>query len=415
MSIAFDSTTTPTSSTGVRGLCARTGSNEIVCNILNTNYFVRRYAASSGHAQQGSDFALPTGGSAIVADGGCAMLTADKVLCVSSSTNHYIVDLNTSTGTTMSATSDRVPYTARPQQVAGQNNLGGVGIAISSTTGKICIVQSNGTVSNTLLSNFVNESSETFQCIIPFGTANFLLGSSLGRIIEINSSGAVQKQYCIPERRRIVERASNYAVRQVIQLATYANYVLALTSLGEVFLFDHLTGRLMQTWSTPAANSSGAAMYYMKSNGPAVYCASAAASPQVQTNFCELDIAMTPVKHVDIATISGATALKDIEYCNGYLAITRNSNAIQWFTVGSPRSIETVTVTVEDASGNPVDGELTVIDDTLTDSKVLFSTPIGVAGRDVPVTDGKTGSGLWAVTKHFQGVQTGFKVHRNTT
>jgi hypothetical protein len=413
MTLTYDATTTPVTVTNVTCMTARPSSNEIVCALVNgSSYFIRRYAAASGHAQQGSDFALPTGGTPVVANGGIAMITNDKVLVLSGSNNNgYIVDLSTNTGAAVASSTDRTGYsTFRPQQVAGQPSAG-IAIGISLNVFKLCRVTSVGAATNINPTGSGWFTNEFFTCIIPKGTTRFLLGTTHGRIIEIDTDGVIIKQYALPERRRTLEHTAN-TVRQITQLAYYSDYVVAVTHLGELYLFDHDLGVVLQQQSNLCVSSNNGSMFWLsEANGPSVYTAYGA-NPVIQTNIADVDMCLTPMKFADIACISGAIRPTAINYCNGYIAVSRDNNNIYWFTTGSPRSVTLEPVTITDGASG-VDGELIVVDDTVSPPQVMFATTVSENGRDVPVTSGK--SSVLMVSTYGRGVHRNFDIRREAT
>lgn len=164
---------------------------------------------------------------------GVGLFSSASAVMVFNSAHVYIV--NTSTGaftdiTTNAASTQRLNAM---QQVA-TNQITLLGIATKSTTGSVTLINANNSTCTSLTVSSLSGFNAT--CVIPkTGTSNFFIGSSNGKVHEIDTSGTVIKSLTLPITNRY---GGALTTLQVGSMAYYNNYLLVSDTGGIVRLYD---------------------------------------------------------------------------------------------------------------------------------------------------------------------------------
>lgn len=164
---------------------------------------------------------------------GVALFSAASAVMVFNSAHVYIV--NTSTGaftdiTTNAASTKRL--NAMQQVATNQTTL--LGIATKSTTGSVTLINGNTFALSSLTVSSLSGVNAT--CVIPkTGTSNFFIGSSDGKVHEIDTAGTVVKSLTLPVSNRYGGALTSF---QVGSMSYYNNYLLVSDTGGIVRLYD---------------------------------------------------------------------------------------------------------------------------------------------------------------------------------
>lgn len=172
---------------------------------------------------------------------GVALFSAASAVMVFNTTNVRIVDTSTGTSTLITSNAAATQRNNAMQQVAtNQTTL--LGIATKSTTGSVTLINANNSTCTSLTVSTLSGVNAT--CVIPkTDGSNFLIGSSDGRVHEIDTSGTVIKSLTLPVTNRYGGALSSL---QVGSMSYYNNYLLVSDTGG---LLDSMTGRQVLTFS----------------------------------------------------------------------------------------------------------------------------------------------------------------------
>lgn len=164
---------------------------------------------------------------------GVALFSAASAVMVFNSTNVRIVDTSTGAFTLITSNAASTQRTNAMQQVAtNQTTL--LGIATKSTTGSVTLINANNSTCTSLTVSTLSGVNAT--CVIPkTGTSNFFIGSSDGRVHEIDTSGTVIKSLTLPITNRYGGALTSL---QIGSMSYYNNYLLVADTGGIVRLYD---------------------------------------------------------------------------------------------------------------------------------------------------------------------------------
>ena len=168
---------------------------------------------------------------------GVALFSAASAVMVFNTTNVRIVDTSTGTSTLITSNAAATQRNNAMQQVAtNQTTL--LGIATKSTTGSVTLINANNSTCTSLTVSTLSGVNAT--CVIPkTDGSNFLIGSSDGRVHEIDTSGTVIKSLTLPVTNRYGGALSSL---QVGSMSYYNNYLLVSDTGGIVRLYDWSAG-----------------------------------------------------------------------------------------------------------------------------------------------------------------------------
>lgn len=164
---------------------------------------------------------------------GVALMNSSSAVVSCTSANLLFIELSTghrSTITTNAAATQR--STAMQQIATNQSTL--FGIATKSTTGSVTLINGSTFALSSLTVSTLSGVNAT--CVIPkTDSSNFLIGSSDGRVHEIDTSGTVIKSLTLPVTNRYGGALTSL---QVGSMAYYNNYLLVSDTGGIVRLYD---------------------------------------------------------------------------------------------------------------------------------------------------------------------------------
>ena len=164
---------------------------------------------------------------------GVALMNSASAVVSCTSANLLFIELSTghrSTITTNAAATQR--NTAMQQIATNQSTL--FGIATKSTTGSVTLINGSTFALSSLTVSTLSGVNAT--CVIPkTDGSNFLIGSSDGRVHEIDTSGTVIKSLTLPITNKYGGALTSL---QVGSMAYYNNYLLVADTGGIVRLYD---------------------------------------------------------------------------------------------------------------------------------------------------------------------------------
>ena len=164
---------------------------------------------------------------------GVALFNSSSAVMVFSSANTYIINTSTGAFTNITTNAAATQRNNAMQQVAtNQTTL--LGIATKSTTGSVTLINANNSTCTSLTVSTLSGVNAT--CVIPkTGTSNFFIGSSDGKVHEIDTSGTVIKSLTLPVTNRYGGALTSL---QVGSMSYYNNYLLVADTGGIVRLYD---------------------------------------------------------------------------------------------------------------------------------------------------------------------------------
>jgi len=164
---------------------------------------------------------------------GIALINSASAIMSCTSANLLFIELSTgyrSTITTNAAATQR--SVAMQQIAANQSTL--FGIATKSTTGSVTLINGSTFALSSLTVSTLSGVNAT--CVIPkTDSSNFLIGSSDGKVHEIDTSGTVIKSLTLPVTNRYGGALTSL---QVGSMSYYNNYLLVADTGGIVRLYD---------------------------------------------------------------------------------------------------------------------------------------------------------------------------------
>lgn len=164
---------------------------------------------------------------------GIALINSASAIMSCTSANLLFIELSTgyrSTITTNAAATQR--SVAMQQIAANQSTL--FGIATKSTTGSVTLINGSTFALSSLTVSTLSGVNAT--CVIPkTDSSNFLIGSSDGKVHEIDTSGTVIKSLTLPITNKYGGALTSL---QVGSMSYYNNYLLVADTGGIVRLYD---------------------------------------------------------------------------------------------------------------------------------------------------------------------------------
>ncbi len=168
---------------------------------------------------------------------GVALMNSASAVVSCTSANLLFIELSTghrSTITTNAAATQR--STAMQQIATNQSTL--FGIATKSTTGSVTLI--NGSTFALSSLSIAGLTSQNATCVIAkTDSSNFFIGSSDGKVHEIDTAGTVIKSLTLPVTNRYGGALTSL---QVGSMAYYNNYLLVADTGGIVRLYDWTGG-----------------------------------------------------------------------------------------------------------------------------------------------------------------------------
>lgn len=188
--------------------------------------------------------------SIVASPGGITLITQSTAVVVSSTTSQVdFIDINTNAKTAVTTGATTCWVNSQSGQVAG-NTSTGIAIATKSTTGSVQKITS-GQVLSSLSPTGLSGANATF--IITKGD-NFLLGTSNGKVIEIDSSGTVAQTITLPT----TPNVGTTPTPVVSGLSYYSPNLAVATQHGLLYVYEYGSSTLIYTGIIDSANSSNA-------------------------------------------------------------------------------------------------------------------------------------------------------------
>lgn len=415
MSLSYDATQTVNAGgLLLSAACSRPSASEVVVAVVaGSQYYLRRYSTAGGHSQVGSDITLSSSPS--LQPFALAMVTNDRVAGLSgNNTNSFITDIPAVT--TVNSNVGRYTYqnTQRSQIIAGIPS-GGIGYGITDLAATLVKFDGTGNTMSTITTDAFFTAADIFSCIVAKDTSGFILGTEGGRIIELDLTGKVVRQYVLPTYRNVSKKIISGYFRGVSQLAYYSGYLMVETQLGEVYLFDHDSGLVIQRFTTHALNSglTFPGLILSAASGPTVFSCFGG-SPGLGSPIAEWDMCTTPLLCRDVINVNNSgSRMNDIGFVGANVwALNLSGSKLFWATYSASRTVVQESVTFVDGGSNPIAGEVIAIDDSLTPAQVMFHSTIPAAGKQLPLTTGKD---VLLVSSSGKGSDQQFDVRRIAT
>lgn len=391
----------------------------VVLRNASSVLYLERYSSSTGAAVTSGSFALTgtMGTSACI-----AMLDNNKCAVIDSSGNVQVYDLTTQTRLWVATVTAN---TVSPQSLSGNTtNTIAMGCISGGSAGALNVINQATTSASTIGGSSPNQH---WACVIAKpGTSNFIVGStdenakSAGYIAEIDANCNTVQCYTLPPPLDHTPQNNTLRTRTVQQIAYYSGYLLALTTWCELFLYDHESGKLLQSLAFPQSSNNSPPLWMSEAVNGEVFLLESndATTGNNMRRIIEIDFVRTPMLQVSMQYVSGTgVAFPNIikPGCQSGCAWAATQGSIVLYHWTYSRSLTTHSVSYVDGSSNPVAGECYVVDDTVSPAQLMFSTTIPTSGKSVPVTTGKTGNGLLLIHSFGKGVRQQFCAQRITT
>lgn len=340
------------SSASIRNGCTDEINNQVLI-VESTGPSLRKYNLNTV-AQVGSNITCVSSPSAI-----CLINSASAVITSSSSGSVDFIELSTNyrvnvTGApTVSSTSSK--------QVIAADPTNSVAMACTSTAKQL--VRINGSTFNTTnLSNLEIVGSSTFTCIILKSPGRWLAGTSLGEIVEVDSTGKVYDRMRISIENNVGREpdSGSLLITDIYGLAFDNNMLLVSTGQGVLLYYDWTTKTLLNT--RPICVFSGGQAFTLSNTASGVTCGGSL-STSSGSPFVALDITCRGLDTDGYIFTGGTGAIlaAGINTLNARGWFLFGSTNLRVFSLSPNRVTTTRTFTVTD-SGQNVENELILLD-----------------------------------------------------
>ncbi len=240
MSITYAGSSANLTSNAFRGGCTNESTNEVII-VEDSSSTLRRYSLSS-FSQVGSNVSLTSAPCGV-----CMISTASALVHRNSSSNIDLVEL--STGYKQSYTTSAGTFTqTRPQSCASDISNKIAFLASSVSTGTITKFNGNTFTSTTYTQaggTFFCGPSEGVSCVIYKSANRFLLGTTKGRILEIDENANIVDKMLIFKDDVGPSTNSSVISTNVTNLSYSGDFILAYTSGGDIVLLDWTTKKIL--------------------------------------------------------------------------------------------------------------------------------------------------------------------------
>lgn len=365
------------------GLCAIPGTDDVAVTHASGGTQLRTYDVPT-RTQVVANIAVTNAPASITA------LTSNLIATISSGSNTaHIINLTTNAVSNVTINSSAVS-SFNGQQIAG-DAANGVALGTSSTAGNIVKITS------ALVGSVISPSWATgviTQAVIKRSDSNnFIFATRAGVIVECDANGKAVHQYAIPSPKMFYTiDSSSLTLRSqwVSCMAYHKGYLLVSTHLGQLILFDHDLGKEIYR-ETIGAHSNSLGLNF-GANEHVVVGAQGIQAGAAGTTIFELDMFRIPFdfrgylfptsgqspQGAGVVVIVGSTAVLS----------NANGNTLEFATISGARTVDYVDTTINPSS--PVEGHCLVLDDngTAGSCELMFASPVGVNGREIPVTQG---------------------------
>lgn len=357
-----------------------TGSNSVGVNLaLNGNLFVctsqpriRLYNQNTLENSRVSQ-SITSGSQSIT------LINAASAIVHHSSAVVTFVELSSLHTTTITSGVVSAPTSGLGQLAAGNPTLG-TALLARSTSGGVLKVLSNATCSSLTPAAL---SGSTVTSVITKDN-KWLLGTSAGRIMEIDDSGTVTTNIAVP-----TTPAVSATVQQVIGLVYYNNKVLALTDLGFLHLYDWSLPALLDTKFVGSSTTSTFSTLCDLGSGSAAYIPSRAGQSAILEVYFEkqkivLEDSFIPPVSPTFASYDPVTR---------FLGVASNSSGFTsyiTFKVTNTNKIP-VTTRLQDPAGLDVAGRVIRVRKAGIGRSIVESdTNVGTGEQSIDSTEGRS-------------------------
>lgn len=337
------------------------------------------------------------------------MVTTACALVWSTATNVDLVEV--STGYKVNYSGVVACGTAQIGQQSAGDTASGLAMSISGSTAKVNLfTASTYTGSNFTIGPISNQSGST-TCITLKSAGRWLVGSTTGMIVEVDSSNNVYKEIQLPQ-----QPNTNYlstATPSVCGLSYDGTDFLAVsTTAGNIYVYAYNTGTLLYTIPN-GANASGLI-------GGSSLCAASSGTVFFGNNYTastnnivgELDFTMTPatVRDVMFLDTTGLVIASGCQATRGWVC-QGTANKIHTFFCTS-RNTTNVSSVIQEPAGTAVTGRIMrLVDDGVGTSYIATDTIIGAQSTSLPVP---TGHSILEVAMINSGVDLKSSFKRNS-
>ena len=400
MSITYDSSVTVTSST-LRDAVVRESNNQLVL-IEGTTPSVRIYDMST-KTQVGSNYTVSSSPKSIsLVNSASAVVFSDTVNSVN------FVELDSGYVQTVAGSSVLIPSGAIKGQLSAGNLTAGIALAANNTTNRVTrAVASSFSVANVT----VDLGGGQIRSIINVDSNTWIAGTTLGQIIELNSSGVVTRRFDVTFKNN---PGLSGMADPIITGLSYSNDILrVLTISGVCFTVYYPTGDVIYTQHNNGnSGTTSGSILCQASSG--ITLESYNSSSAVNQVIVESHFATNPYTSSDVLFLGATGGIISTGINNstakGYAL--QLSTVVYFFDI-TPPSYSDQTCGLEYPASTGVDGEYVIIqDDGVGSTSVKMSSAIAAETSDFPVPTGQT---IRVVGAYETGVGQKFETRKNST
>lgn len=351
MSLAYVNGAT-LSSASIQNGCTDELNNQVLI-VESTGPSLRKYDLNTV-AQVGSNITCLSSPSAV-----CLINSASAVITTSSGSSVDFIELSTNYRVNVTGAVSVSNSTTRQCLAADPTNA--VALAITGTAKRLMRI--NGSTYNTTnIDNIEVVGSSIFQCIILKSPGRWIVGTNLGEIVEVDSTGKVYDRMFVTVENYFNRESDSGTIldTSVLGLAYDTGLLTVSTGHGLTLLYDWSTKTIINTINTHGNAPTQAFTWSNSASG--IICGGSTAS-QNYAPFVALDMTCNPF-NLDgyIYTAANSSVLgAGINTLNSRGWYLYGSNLLRVFTLTPNRVTTTRTFTVTD-SGNHVENELILLD-----------------------------------------------------
>lgn len=346
------------SSASIQNGCTDELNNQVLI-VESTGPSLRKYDLNTV-AQVGSNITCLSSPSAV-----CLINSASAVITTSSGSSVDFIELSTNYRVNVTGAVS-VP-TSTLQCLAG-DPTNSVAMACTGTAKRLLRI--NGTTYNTtILDNLEIIGSSLFQCIILKSPGRWIVGTNLGEIVEVDSTGKVFDRMNVTVENYFNREPDSGTVldTSVLGLAYDSGLLTVSTGHGLTLLYDWTTKKIINTINTHG--SSPAQAFTLSNSASGIVCGGSTNS-QNSAPLIALDMTCNPftLDGYIYTSATGSIYGCGINSLNSRGWFLLGSSSLRVFSLTPNRVTTTRTFTVTD-SGQNVENELILLD--------YGSSPIG--------------------------------------
>lgn len=368
-----------------------------VCPVPSTNNFALAYSSGTVRIRQYDITSrLQTGSDITITNTPCSIapLSSTLIACLSgNNTTHHVVSLATGTVSNLTGMTNGRTSSLFAQQLAS-DPVSGIAFGCSSTTATLQKFESVPAITGSTFTVRWLIQSTAHSIIKRSDNSNFIAMTSLGNIVEFDPTGRAVKGYAIPSPKFFYEHSFNTNTVNNPPvggwLAYYAGYLLVSTSYGQIILFDHDRGTEVHRETVGNFGSNSQAVT-LRNNGQTVLMAQGLGNGLAGAAIFEFDMLKIPFEFRGyIFTSSGQTSqgATDVVIINNNAAfVQQNNGSLLCTTQSGARVVDLVPTIINPA--DPQEGHCIVLEDNgVGNCQLMFASPVGVGGRNIPITQG---------------------------